>query len=144
MSTENMMTVRRAVDEVWNGGNYDVIAELATSDIVIHSSAPEKDLHGPEAIKQFYGAVRAAFPDIHFTIEDQFAGGDRVATRWSARATHTGEFGGIPPTNRQIRIEGTDIDRFASGKVVECWTHWDELSLLQQLGAVPLPKMVER
>jgi steroid delta-isomerase-like uncharacterized protein len=138
MSEQNKNLARRAVEEVWNRGNFAVVDELAASDIVVHSSTPGKEIHGAEGIKQFYATLRAAFPDIHFTIEDQIAEGDRVVTRWTARATHTSEFQGLPPTGKQYVMAGVDIDRIANGKVVECWPVADELSLLQQLGVVPI------
>ncbi len=92
----------------------------------------------------FYTGLRAAFPDIHFTIEDQIAAADRVVTRWSARATHSGEFQGIPPTGNAVVVTGIDIDRIADGKVVECWPVVDELGLLHQLGVAPSPGQVGR
>jgi steroid delta-isomerase-like uncharacterized protein len=101
---------------------------------------PGEEIHGREGIKQFYATLRAAFPDIHFTIEDQIAEGDRVVTRWTARATHTGEYQGIPPTGKQFSLTGIDIDRIANGKVVECWPIADELGVLQQLGVIPAPE----
>jgi predicted ester cyclase len=88
--------------------------------------------------------LREAFPDLHFTVEDQIAAGDRVVTRWAGTGTHEGEFQGIPPTGRKVRISGIDIDRFASGKVVECWPEVNELGLLQQLGVLPAPELVAR
>jgi steroid delta-isomerase-like uncharacterized protein len=139
MSEQNKAIVRRAVEEIWNGRNFAILAEVAASDIIIHATMPESEIHGPEGIKQFYGALHNAFPDLHFTIEDQIAEGDRVVTRWSARGTHTGEFQGIPPTGTHFRLTGIDIDRIANGKVVECWPNADELGLLQQLGALPAP-----
>ena len=139
MSEQNKAVVLRAVGQVWNRGDYDSLDDLVASDIVIHSPTPGGDIHGPEGLRQFYGALRAAFPDLHFTIEDQVAAGDRVVTRWTARARHTGVFQGIPPTGRQVRMAGIDIDRLADGKVVECWPVMDELGLLQQLGVVPTP-----
>jgi steroid delta-isomerase-like uncharacterized protein len=144
MSQDNKMLVRRAVEEVWNQGNYDALREFVSSDIVIHLPAGSNEIHGPEGIQQFFEATRAGFPDLHFTIEDQLAEGDRVATRWSARATHTGEFEGMPPTGKQVTLSGTDIDRIANGKVVECWSYSDDLGLMQQLGAIPTPEMVGR
>jgi len=89
--------------------------------LVVHSSPPGDEIHGPEGVKQFYATLHTVFPDIHFLIEDQFAEGDRVVTRWSARATHTGQYRGIPPTGKQFRVTGIDIDRIVGGKVVECW-----------------------
>jgi steroid delta-isomerase-like uncharacterized protein len=133
------MLVCRAVEEVWNRGNFDILEDLVTTDIVIHMS-PE-NIYGSEGIKQFYSMLRESFPDIHFAIEDQVAEGDRVVTRWTARATHTGAFQGVPPTGRQVSLTGIDIDRFANGKVVECWPVADELGLMQQLGAIPTPEM---
>jgi len=141
MSETNKALVRRAVEDVWNGGDFAAVDALVTRDVLIHASLPGNDIHGPEGIRQFYGALREAFPDIHFTIEDQVAEGDRVVTRWTARATHTGAFQGIPPTGRQVSLAGIDIDRIVSGKVVECWPVADELGLLQQLGALSPPDM---
>jgi predicted ester cyclase len=59
-----------------------------------------------------------------------------VVTRWTARGTHVGEFQGIPPTGREVRVAGTDIDRIIDGKTVECWVQMDQLGLMQQLGAI--------
>jgi predicted ester cyclase len=80
--------------------------------------------------------LRAAFPDLHFTVEAQIAEGDMVVTRWTARGTHRGKFQSVPATGRKIRLAGTDIDRIIGGKVVECWAHVDELGLMRQLGAI--------
>ena len=138
MSEQNKVLVRRTIEEVYNLGNLAVVDELVASDFVIHSASDE--IHGAEGAKQYVTMLRAAFPDIHITVEDQFAEGDRVATRWTAQATHTGTFQGIPPTGRQARVSAIDIDRIADGKVVECWTRIDELGLLQQLGVLPAPE----
>jgi steroid delta-isomerase-like uncharacterized protein len=137
MSDHNKALERRAIEEVWNRKNYAVVDELVASDYVGHSSAPATETQGPEGFRQFYAALHTAFPDIHFTIEDLIAEGDKVVTRWTARATHRGEFRGIPPTGMTGVITGVTIDRIANGKFVECWTHLDELGLLRQLGVLP-------
>jgi steroid delta-isomerase-like uncharacterized protein len=138
MSEHNKTLMRRAVEEIWNQGNVDILEELVASDFIIH--APQAEIHGREGAKQYLAMLRGGFPDIHFTIEDQFADGDRVMTRWTARGTHKGAFQGIPPTHKPVRLAGTDIDRIANGKVVECWTSTDDLGLLQQLGVVAGPE----
>ena len=107
---------------------------MAASDLIIHASS--QDIRGREGVKQYVAALRAGFPDLRFTIEDQIAEGDMVVTRWTARGTHAGEFQGIPATGREIRMTGTDIDRIAGGKVAECWAHMDELGLMRQFGVV--------
>lgn len=136
MSEQNKLLVRRAIEEVWNGGNLSAIDEFVAGDFVVHGSTPGGDIQGPEGARRFFGALHEAFPDIRFTIEDQIAEGDRVVTRWTARGTHTGTFMGVPPTGRPIRMTATDVDRIANGKVVECWSQFDDLGLMQQLGVV--------
>jgi steroid delta-isomerase-like uncharacterized protein len=138
MSEQNKALMRRGIDEVWSGGNFAVVEELISRDFVAHLGSDV--LHGAEGVKCHFGMLRQAFPDIHFTIEDQIAEGDRVATRWTARATHQGEFQGIPPTGRAGVVTGITIVRIANGKAVEGWTSKDDLGLLQQLGHLPAPE----
>jgi steroid delta-isomerase-like uncharacterized protein len=137
MSEQNRMLVRRAVEEVYNQGNLAVVDELVAGDLVIH--LPSEEVHGPAGAKQHVAALRAAFPDLRITIEDQISEGDKVVTRWTARGTHIGPFQGVPPTGKQGSMTGIDIDRIADGRVVECWVNSDDLGLLQQLGVVPTP-----
>jgi steroid delta-isomerase-like uncharacterized protein len=144
VSEQNKQLIRRAVEEVWNGGNFDVVDELVASDFIVHAALPEDEVHGPEGAKQYFAMLRQAFPDLHFTIEEQIADGDRVVTRWTATGTHTGTFQGIPPTGTRSTTSEIDIDRIANGKVVECWMQMDRLGLLQQLGAIPVPEQVTR
>jgi len=134
MSEHNKAQIRRVIEEVYSRGDLAVVDEVAASDLVIHVSSQE--IHGREGAKQYVAALRAAFPDLRFTVEDQIAEGDRVVTRWTARGTHSGKFQGIPGTGREIRLAGTDIDRVVGGRVVECWAQLDELGLLRQLGAL--------
>jgi steroid delta-isomerase-like uncharacterized protein len=142
MSEQNKATIRRAVDVVWNRGDFSGLAEFMSQDFVVHTSTMGGDIHGPEGVCQYFGALRAAFPDMHFTVEDQIAEGDRVVTRWVAQGTHSGAFQGIAPTGRKCVVSGIDIDRFVDGRAVECWTRIDELGMLQQIGALPEPQMV--
>ena len=134
MSERNKAQVRRVIEEIYNRGDLAVVDELAASDLVIHASS--QDIRGRDGAKQYVAALRAGFPDLHLTVEDQVAEGDMVVTRWTASGTHTGAFQGIPATGKAIRVAGTDIDRIIDGKTVECWAHVDELGLMQQLGVV--------
>lgn len=141
MSERNKAFVRRLIEEVIGRGNFPLVDELVAPDYVGHSSSPE--INTREGHKQFLAALRRAFPDLEIKIEDQIAEGDQVVTRWTARGTHQGEFAGIPPTGKQVVMNGIDIDRIASGRLVECWTKSDDLGLLQQLGAIPMPTPTE-
>ena len=133
MSTEKQHTTHhRLVEEVWNQGNLAVADEIFSADYKHHTRS-----HGLEDEKQFIATYQAAFPDIHFTIEDQFSSGDKTVTRWTARGTHTGELAGLPPTGKQVTVTGILIGRHADGKLVEQWGMFDRLGLLQQIGALP-------
>jgi steroid delta-isomerase-like uncharacterized protein len=70
-------------------------------------------------------------------IEDQVAEGDKVVTRWTATGTHKGELMGIPPSGKKVRVTGIAIDRLEDGKIVESWSSFDQLGMLQQIGAIP-------
>jgi steroid delta-isomerase-like uncharacterized protein len=138
MSEQNKALVRRSFDEVWNQGKFALISELVAANATFHdANVPGGKFTGPEGVKQFVQIYRTAFPDVRFTIDDQVAEGDKVATRWTAIGTHKGELMGIAPTNKRATVTGVDVDRFQDGKVVEAWASYDMLGMLQQLGVVP-------
>ncbi len=78
-------------------------------------------MHGPGGILRYVTAYRAAFPDIRVTIEDQLAEDDKVATRWTARGTHLGEFLGLAPTGDEVTVSGIEFDRMVGGRIDEAW-----------------------
>lgn len=131
MADNNKAMIRRALDEVYNQGNFGVAAEWLDNDFTIH--APTQEIRGRDNALGFVAMLRGGIPDLHLTIVEQIAEGDRVATRWVARGTHLGEVMGMAPTGRSLTVSGTDIDRIANGKVVECWTTFDDSVLMQQL-----------
>ncbi len=139
MSEQNKALMRRAVEELWNHANFAILEEVVADDFVIHASTPEEEIHGLEGAKQFVNMLHNAMPDIHFTIVDQVAEGDRVVTRWTAQGTHKGELMGMAPTGKRVTLTATDIDRIANGKVVECWSSLDGAAMMQQMGIVPTP-----
>lgn len=141
MVEENRALVSRVINEVWNQGIFALADELFADDYVGHQ--PPDESHGPEGVKGYFAMLREAFPDIHFTIEDQIAEEDMVATRWTARATHQGEFMGIASTGRSGVVTGITINRCADGEIVEGWTNLDALGLMQQLGVIPAPARAE-
>ena len=87
-------------------------------------------------MKQIVHAIRTAFPGVQFTADDVVAEGDRVAARFTMRGKQTGDFMGIPATNKDIVVTGIDIVRFVDGKAAEHWHEWSGLELMQQLGVM--------
>ena len=143
MLTETNKTVsRRFFDEVWNKGNLTVLDEILVKDHVNSGPGTIPGLpNGPEGSKQFVTAYRNAFPDVHFTIDDQIAEGDKVMTRWTAQGTHQGELAGLPATGKSSTVTGITVHRLVEGKIAESWGIFDEFGMMQQLGAIPMPEL---
>lgn len=142
MSTEqNKATSRRWYLEVFNQNRLAVADEIHTAGYSNHDpyAPPGGFGRGPQATKNVVSLYRAAFPDVHFTIDQQIADGDMVATRWTATGTNTGPLNGMPPTGRPITVSGISIERFENGKIAETRVNWDFLGMLQQLGVIPQP-----
>lgn len=139
MSATNRALIRHAFDDGLNKCNMSVMMELY-SDCIYHSPFGG-ELRGA-ALRQFFDSVFAAFPDAERRVEDQMTDDlNHVVTRWTATATHQGEFMGIAPTGKRVTITGINIVRIESGKIVEEWQQWDSLGLMQQLGVVPTFKL---
>ena len=92
---------------------------------------------GRPDIKLLGQIIVAGFPDVHATVEELLADGDRVIERTSASATHTGEFNGIPATGNKVAWTEIHIYRLEDGKIAEMWSEIDLLALLAQIGALP-------
>jgi steroid delta-isomerase-like uncharacterized protein len=140
MSAEdNKALVRRYCEEAWNKHNPAVVDQIYATDFVDRSPDIPGIPHTRDGLKQFMGVYLRAFPDANMTIEDQLVEGDRVVTRWTGRGTQTGQFMEMPPSGKKVAVPGVQIDRFSGGKIVEEWTLFDQLGMLQQLGAIPAP-----
>lgn len=134
---ENEAIVRRAFAEVWNGGDLAKAEEFFAPDYAHHHPI-DPSIQGLEGHRRLAGMMRSAFPDLHYTLEDNFAAGDKVTTRWTARGTHQGAFRGMEPTGRKATWTGIVISRLADGKVVEVWEEFNAVGLRQQLmGSTP-------
>ena len=138
MADANKRIIQRLFEESWTG-NFAAIDEFISPDYVGHDPSEQEPIRRPDGLKEFIERYRSAFEDTRITVDDQFAEGGKVATRWTARGTHAGEISGIAPTGKDVTVTGVTISRFAGGKVVEEWSTWDTLGLLVQLGVVPAP-----
>ncbi|PJZ71427.1 ester cyclase [Leptospira perolatii] len=117
---ENKKIVIRFNKEVIEDGNSQTFREIFDPDFV-NRTAPEGS-NGPEGMfNTFNNILRPAFPDLRVEIYDQIAEGDKVTTRKAILGTHKGEIMGIPPTNKNVRIDVIDIVRLRNGKYFEHW-----------------------
>lgn len=141
MLTEtNKAIVSRYFEQVWNNGRLDLIEEFFTEDIVEHGVPQIPGLNGRDSLKAVIGGVREGLPDLHLTLHEVVAEGDKVVTRSSWEGTHRGELMGIQATDRQLTNSGAAIFRLADARIVEIWNFSDNLSLMQQLGVIPAPE----
>ena len=126
MSEENKAVARR-VYEIISVGDFDRAEEI------VDASAPDNELLPGDpptklidTFKETFSDAREAFPDVHVTVEDLVAEGDRVTARVTMRGTHQGVFQGVAPTGKRVEVRAMDMFRISDGKIVEHWGHADD------------------
>jgi steroid delta-isomerase-like uncharacterized protein len=140
MSADEIREVgRRFVEEVINKQNLAAADELVAENFVELDPLPGQ-AQGREGLKQILAMFFAAFPDLHWTVEEDAAEGEKLWSRFTWRGTHRGDFLGIPAAGNQVEVNGVVIDRIVEGKMVDSRILMNELSLMQQLGMIPPPE----
>ena len=129
--------IQRFYDEILSAGNIDAIDELVTDDVVDHEEGLPGQPEGKEGIRFFANAMREAFSDLKATVGTSLESGDLAAAEVTITGKHTGEFMGVPATDKSFEIKTIDIIRLEGEKCAEHWGVTDNMSLMQQLGAVP-------
>jgi steroid delta-isomerase-like uncharacterized protein len=137
-SDQNLKLARRFFDDMCNGRKLDLAGELFAAGHVYHDpSAPVGP--GPQGMRDLLTTYQTAYADAKWTVNDLFAAdGERVIALWTGSGTQTGELMGIPATKKSVRVDGLWAFKFANGRIIESWNHWDALGMLQQLGVVPV------
>ncbi len=133
-ATERNKAIANRIHTELNKGNVAIFDEVLDPKVVDHAMPP-----GVASAKQFFTALRAAFPDLQYTMDDVIAEGDKVVHRQTAHGTMKGAFQGMPATGKQATWTEMHIVRFANGKIVEHWANVDQVGMLQQLGLMPTP-----
>ncbi len=134
---EGIGLIERFYRDVMESGNVDLVDELATDNYVDHEEAMPGQPAGKDGVRFFVNTMRSAFPDIKVkAIEPSFSDGNMEACHVILTGTHRGELAGIPATGNSVEFDCTDIIRIEDGKVAEHWGTTDNLSLMQQIGAV--------
>jgi steroid delta-isomerase-like uncharacterized protein len=127
--------------DLLNAGNLDGLGQVVDPNIVDHEPGPGQ-ASGIAGLKQELTSLRSGFPDLHVTVADMVAEGDKVAAHRVAKGTQTGTFFGVPASGAPVVIEAMDILRIASGKIVEVWHVEDIVGVLAQIGAGPLANAI--
>jgi len=136
VAAETNRAIVRAWFDAFNTNNLDRVDDLFAPDVVDYTAPPGAP-PGVAGMKALISVYRAAFPDIHFTVEQIIAEDDRMAGQWTARGTQTGPLLDIPPTGKPMEISGIFIMHVSGDKVTEHWVQFDQMGMLQQLGVIP-------
>jgi steroid delta-isomerase-like uncharacterized protein len=132
---ENKEFFRRYIEVVFDAGRHELLPDFVSADAIDHDPLPDADgVPILEGLTEFLQMRRRAFPDLSYTIEEMLAEGDRVFGLLTVRGTHTGAYGGYPPSGTQLEMREMTLIRIQDGKVVERWGLADLVRLFRQLG----------
>jgi steroid delta-isomerase-like uncharacterized protein len=132
---QNKAIARRFIQELFNEGKVDEAKNFVTPDIIYHGL---EELRGLEDFKKWIIEDRKTFPDLEVTIVEDMAEGNKVAVRWTLKATHEGDFAGLPASHKKFEAHGAEIFHFENNKIKEAWTIFDALAPALRLGVVEM------
>ena len=135
LTEQNKAIARRAFEEILNKGDFELAKQLYAKDFVNHS------IHRDASLEEDQAALKGwhqAFPDVVIAPEKLIAEDDLVTVYWTARGTNTGTGNGLPATGKKAELSGITIWRIVDGKIKEEWSAFDQLSMMQQLGLLPI------
>ena len=134
--TEQNKAIVRRNYETADKNDLTTFSEQLAPDIAVNLPGMPGPLNR-EALIQMMNVMFSGLTQRQHVFEDQIAEGDKVATRLTLHAVHTGEFQGMPATGNQIVVPQIAIHRIQNGKIVEVWVSSDDVSMMQQLGLMP-------
>jgi predicted ester cyclase len=141
MTTDTQKMIERIPLEVINDNRFELIDELYATDYVEHTPAPGV-APTREGFKQTAIALKQAFPDLRYTVEDVIESGDKIVHRLTASGTMKADYLGIPATGKPATWTEVHIGRVANGRLTDHWGVIDQLSMLVQLGVIESPARV--
>jgi steroid delta-isomerase-like uncharacterized protein len=121
----------------WNAHDLDGVLSYYDPEITWHNIALEEQYQGKQEVGGFIGALFTALPDLTFEVTERIADGPLVAEQWVLTGTHAGEFLGVPPTGRRLRIEGMSMVRMREGRFLRDDFYFDASGVMRQLGLMP-------
>jgi steroid delta-isomerase-like uncharacterized protein len=132
----NADIVRQFIEDVLNNGNIEETGTYFREDVVEQVPLPGQG-PGIDGLKDVLRGFRAAFPDMHWTVEEQIQEGEKVVTRFVWSGTHRAEFFGVPATGRRVSVWGMVTDHFVDGRIKDTRIIMDALGLMAQMGDFP-------
>jgi len=136
---EGVELIQRFYDEMLGEGDLSKLDELVTDEVVDHEEGLPGQPEGKEGVIFFVNALRGAFSDIKATIGQSLESGDLATAQVTLTGKHTGDWMGVPASDKSFEIQAIDIIRVEDGKCAEHWGVTDNMALMMQIGAVPAP-----
>ena len=133
-SAEDTATAKRVLLEKMGQGRFEISDEIYGPDFVAHGFGRDYTLEDDNASGR---ALRTAFPDLKVWVDRTVAESGMVAVHWRSSGTNSVKTGSFPGTGKAVAIDGMTFFRFEDGRIVEEWTTYDNLSVMQQLGLLP-------
>jgi steroid delta-isomerase-like uncharacterized protein len=134
MSEANKQLLHRWFEEVWNQRRESSIDAMLTPECRVYGLGNgDEEMIGPEGFKTFHRSFCEAFPDLHVTVNDTIAEGNKIAVRWTVTMTHLGDGLGFPASGKQVSMEGSTIGIVKDGKLDAGWNHMDITGLFAKL-----------
>ena len=118
--TQHNTIARRFVEEIFNARKTELAKNFVTPDIIYHGMGEE--VRSLEEFKHWVAEDLSAFPDMKVTILDEFGEQNKIAIRWTLKATHEKDFADFPATHKKFETQGVDIFHFEGDKIKEAWT----------------------
>lgn len=135
MAIDIKQVSRKICEDVFGNGRVEYLDQVCDPSFEAHDPLTgDSDVAGLKRQAEMY---RAAFPDMKITVLGTCAEADTVCLRWRCVGTHQKTFLGAEPTGRKVTVEGLVFDRYRNGKLIESFSQWDALGLLQALGIIP-------
>jgi steroid delta-isomerase-like uncharacterized protein len=132
----NKELVKKFYQEVWNERRANCVEKyLSPSHALVDPNAMDTKT-GPEAYKTVLTRFLQAFSNLKFEVQEMVCEKDKVVASWTITGVHSGEYNGLPATNKKITVEGISIHQIADGKIMDTYSVWDTLGLMKKVGAV--------
>lgn len=128
-------------DDVINKGKIDKINSTCFDENVIGIANPD-NVVGIDAIKAYYKNYLTGFSNRSFEFIQVFGQDENIAKHWRFKGKHTGDFFGIPPTGKDVDIEGMSLVKMKNGRILQEQDFMDNLAFFSQLGVVSDPENI--
>lgn len=115
---DNAQKVRYFYEHITSNNLLDEVSDYIADNCIVKMGDQVIPV-GIEGMKQHMIEVRKTYPDLKMTIVRQYTDGDTVISEFIMEGTHLGEWLGMKPTGKKLRMTGVDIDKLIDGKIVE-------------------------